>query len=1387
MKKFIFLFVCLLFAFGVKAQITREQADAIVTDQIFFSNLDDVDIYAFPNVLTDNEAIGLADGTSVNVPYHTCYAYFIDLMPFANWSHPCKYCFVNTNGNQTMVDAQMAPSTENLLAISLVERPNFTLDLTIPENAHRNSFESGNMDHKWAFLICGNHHGGANPKRFWFDLSSVYTVLTNVYHYQEPAPENEYDYGKRRVFVTAPDGVGDGISTLYIPNNDDYSLYYSSELNENLHAGNFMYNGDFINNDPHDYDDIANHSKENIHNIFECFATGAHSEEYRRLGYELRELTEEDELFIYITGHGSNEGGNCCFSIQNSAKDVTYEKIFDEELTEWLRGIKCSQITLVMQNCNSGGFIDKFLDDINNENCRCKNRIGLSAASADGISRAESYGITNYSRKMDGPGFVNEFTYYWTAAALGYYPIYKLNDDGNLVDIGPWTPSGRNIADGTMNWRDYFHEKEDIKPHADYEEDPDTDHDEILSFKELFEFANNLDSWSWDGYYYPNIGDTTNLYDPYTPEFPQSAYESSFTAEAATLRGYEGQVDGDVTSGTAEQPYRLVGDLWTGPHTRVDMTDDIYVPEGNKIYIQPSSYIHLGNCTVDKLPESNGMWEGIQVWGQNDQPQDLQHQGGLYMDNASIKNAIVAVDLWNPWVYETTGGIFSANNSTFINNAKGLRIEEYQYRDADDNIIDYNADLKNCTFLVNDNFIGTENFYEHVKLVHVKGLRFDGCKFKLELERPNSHVASWAKGILAFDAGFRLDSYDWLGHPMNQAEVKGLFMGVHAVHDLEVDPAPFNIFNTNFIDNDCGVFASQVGLPTIVNSNFLIGRQGTDCAMGIYVEGINRFTIEQNNFRKAEHAPQNNYGIVIKESHSEGTQIYNNNFSNLYCGNLAIGLNRSENGEGLEYRCNDNSSNDIDFYVWNENNNSAGVKSFQGLSTLAADNKFSHDAYHFFNGGTNKVIYYYQRNAADEQPIRYNTAVTVYDTETSDGCPLRYDTHVSSGKLPLLSASKRLERETDYYNALNTYNSVKTLYNRLTDGGNTNGTISSIKTANPWQMWDLRAQLLGASPYLSEEVLKEVADRNDVFTESVLFEILASNPDELKKGDIIDYVKNKTNPLPSYMTDILEQVAAGNTYKTVLLNQMSSYSRDYHNAATDIIRSILADSIVNTTELRGWLGNLNDLGADREIIASYMAEGDFDNAFALANMLPTLYEFGSEEMDEHADYMRMLNLYRSLRQAGRNTRQLTQQEIEDIEDIAENSTGTPQRMAQNILEANSLRHFADCPNAPYPGGQRGSSDGQIDPELFGKAMGLSVEAKPNPATTWVAIDYTLPGDAEKAILTLTNALGVKVASYNLSGHQGQKVLDLREFASGVYTCTIACGEYFQTQKIVITQ
>ena len=154
---------------------------------------------------------------------------------------------------------------------------------------------------------------------------------------------------------------------------------------------------------------------------------------------------------------------------------------------------------------------------------------------------------------------------------------------------------------------------------------------------------------------------------------------------------------------------------------------------------------------------------------------------------------------------------------------------------------------------------------------------------------------------------------------------------------------------------------------------------------------------------------------------------------------------------------------------------------------------------------------------------------------------------------------------------------------------------------------------------------------------------------------------------------------------------------------------------------------------------------------------------------------------------GESIRQLTESETEDVEDIAINGTGLPQYMAQSLLEATTKRyHFAECPELDFQAPSRGVLPGYSQEDLS-RAMGLSIAVKPNPATTWVALDFTLPGDAKAAAIEIINSLGEKVMQSQLNGNVGQKVLDLRELANGVYTVTVLCGEYYQTEKLVITK
>ncbi len=363
------------------------------------------------------------------------------------------------------------------------------------------------------------------------------------------------------------------------------------------------------------------------------------------------------------------------------------------------------------------------------------------------------------------------------------------------------------------------------------------------------------------------------------------------------------------------------------------------------------------------------------------------------------------------------------------------------------------------------------------------------------------------------------------------------------------------------------------------------------------------------------------------------------------------------------------------------------------------------------------------------------------------------------------------------------YNSINSLYQSFIDGGSTETELTNIQYAQPEDMWELREHLLGISPHLSMDLLKEVVDRTDVFTDAALFDILAANPDELKKDELIKYLEDKENPLPEYMIDILREVANGKTYKTVLQENMSYYNRNKTRAAQDMIRSILGDSVINYNSLRDWLDNLGGIEADKQIISSYLAQGNFTDALYLANMLPDLYNLEGSDITEHGYYMDILNLFYDLNQDGRNTHQMDSTEIALLFDITESSQGYAGSLAKSILDQNGLYHTLYCPcledNSAY---KRGS----VNNEALVNIYGMNISVKPNPAKQWASFDFSLPDGQAEGTIQISNANGKIVDILPVSGKQGQILWDTRKIPNGMYLYILKTGSLNKSGKIVIS-
>jgi len=63
---------------------------------------------------------------------------------------------------------------------------------------------------------------------------------------------------------------------------------------------------------------------------------------------------------------------------------------------------------------------------------------------------------------------------------------------------------------------------------------------------------------------------------------------------------------------------------------------------------------------------------------------------------------------------------------------------------------------------------------------------------------------------------------------------------------------------------------------------------------------------------------------------------------------------------------------------------------------------------------------------------------------------------------------------------------------------------------------------------------------------------------------------------------------------------------------------------------------------------------------------------------------------------------------------------------------------------------------------------IKISVAPNPATTWITFEYSLPEKLNSATVIITDNTGRRIETLTLTGKQGQKVLDTRKYASGAY-------------------
>jgi hypothetical protein len=330
------------------------------------------------------------------------------------------------------------------------------------------------------------------------------------------------------------------------------------------------------------------------------------------------------------------------------------------EIAQIVDQINCAQMTMAFSFNSAGGVVDEFNDYSGQAVCGSRY---IHVCNYHGDKHDENY--------ISGGQYSGEYLFYWAAAARGVYP-----------GTNPWIPS--EFEAGSFP----FTTISGLESHpGDF--DPDEDGDGYVQMEEAFYYANALDTWSDDGYYY-------NPWVPGEEEEPIDHDGVPFIEDVMTLAGYAGHV---ITPIMVQGNF-VIGGILTfdpfgpGEEFIVDNYSKIYfinpqskivVAEDSKLEIYPDNTFYGTSLTnkievygrfytginndISFLGLDGSQWKGIEM-------HNTSLSGYLSLDYAHFQNCLISGDLLylsvgnsdftNSGIYVSKGSI-AISSSTFLN------------------------------------------------------------------------------------------------------------------------------------------------------------------------------------------------------------------------------------------------------------------------------------------------------------------------------------------------------------------------------------------------------------------------------------------------------------------------------------------------------------------------------------------------------------------------------------------------------------------------------------------------------------------------------------------------------------------------------------------------
>lgn len=797
-------------------------------------------------------------------------------------------------------------------------------------------------------------------------------------------------------------------------------------------------------------------------------------------------------------------------------------------------------------------------------------------------------------------------------------------------------------------------------------------------------------------------------------------------------------------------------------------------------------------------------WLGVDVWGNKSLCQfPISNQGYLSIKNGGmIKNAEQAVQLANAssltsYAKGTTGGIIKCDSAIFINNIYDVVFYPYQnINPGTGEEVPNRSSFRNSYFITDYGNPGSE---AHVYFRDVDGITFSGCTFENKTDFDNQFNEKVDVGIFSFNSGFYVTDYCTnYAVPCDntkRSQFNKLRYGIYAINSAA--SKYISIDTAIFLNNLSGIYMSAVDNQRITSNDFLIDYyQDYNIAyedprpVGLYLEACKYFMTEENTFIN-ESSVENATGIHILNSGPYANEVYNNSFDGFYCGITAAGENRYGTDVGLCLVCNDFRNCETDINITDEGGSVSenfGIRQQQGsangLPDGPAGNTFTDENNYpvvkNVANNTNSINYAHHTNQ-DGYILRPNPVsspnvgveediLAPYSKEQS--CPSNL-----GGGIDLQTELTTMAFETSQMVA------YEDTLSQLVDGGNTDGLNLDVQTSFPNEAMEVRQELLNESPYLSDTVMETAIMKENVLPNVMIRDILVANPQSAKSAEVLNTLNDRFIPMPDYMMMEIMQGQYTMGAKELLEQELATHNTTRLRSYQKLVRHYLQDTINAWAfdSLASMFLYETSPGPRYELAFLYLDCEDSIGMQSTLNNIPVEFDLSEREITIHDLFIEYFNILFEMQMDSIMTMDSIHQLA--LMDIADNSHLLPGIYARNLLINHGLLEYEET---IYLSESLKDAPVSASSELPARENPKFIKVYPNPAGSYLIIEYDLRSTISEAVILISDINGRILDTFVLEDKQNQRLIDTDPFSPGLHILQLYNnGVLSETHKLQI--